>query len=851
MKPLALLLALCCALPFGVAAASFALPAAAQGVVINEVMASNAASLADPDTRAFGDWIELYNASAATVNLGGSYLTDDLSKRTKWRIPDGTALAPGAFLVVWADDGNTAGAALHANFKISGSGEAVGLYSATGAVIDTVTFGPQTTDVSYGRSPDAAPTWAFFPVSTPGAPNRTASTGGVLAAPTVSLASGFYAASATVAITTPEAGAVVRYTLDGSPPTEASALYTGPLTLGATRALRAAAFAPGRAPSAVVSRAYFVGETSTLPVVSLVTDPAGFFSDTTGIYVKGTNGIPGRCRTDPVNWNQEWEREAHLSFFEPIPAGQGGAGGHRLILDHGAGVQIFGGCSRIYPQKSLSLHARSQYGASAFSHRFFGDVNLDTFDDLVLRSSAQDWYRTMFRDGMIQTLTRHLDIDGQAYRPAVLFLNGAFWGIHNLREKLNEDYVVAHYGGNKADVEILEKTTRGTSATYDQVLDLLDAGDLSTPAAFAAVEARVDVDEYMNYLIAEIYSANGDWPGHNLKLWRAPGQRWRWMRYDADFGYGGNSNGLYTSNTLAHATAANSTGEYNPPWSTLLFRKLLTNDGFRHTFIQRMAAHANTTFDPTRTLGLIDSLQANIAPEMPRHKARWPQSASFAKTWDLLVGEMRTFATERPAAMRGFVVGYFAEAVGSARLTLTTTEGGRVMAAGVVMAPLRLDGTPQPAAGVFAPVFYRGVPLDLVAVPDPGYVFAGWSGLSSSPAASISVTLTESTALTATFARSTDTDDAPAASGVTALRAVYPNPAARTATVEATLATAGDLSVRVVDLLGREVLVLARGPAEAGLHRLTLDARALPSGVYAVHMAAEGFRATQRLVVAR
>jgi len=837
MKPLALLLAL--------ATTFVAVPAAAQGVVINEVLASNATTLADPDTRGFGDWIELYNASSATVDLGGSYLTDALSKPTKWRIPDGTTLAPGAFLVVWADDGNTAGAALHANFKLSGSGEAVGLYSPTGAVIDTVTFGAQTTDVSYGRSPDGTGAWTFFAAPTPGAPNRTGGTGGAVAVPTVSLASGFYAATATVAIAA-EAGAAVRYTLDGSPPTEASALYTAPLALGATGVLRAAAFAAGRTPSPAVSRAYFVGETSTLPVVSLVTDPAGFFSDTTGIYVKGTNGIPGRCRTDPVNWNQDWEREALFSFFEPT-----GAGGHRLALEQGAGVQIFGGCSRIYPQKSLSLHARSQYGASDFAYRFFDDVGIVSFDDLVLRSSAQDWWRTMFRDGMIQTLTRHMDLDGQAYRPTAMFLNGAYWGIHNLREKLTSDYVVGHYGVKKDDVEIIENTQRGTSPAYDRVLDLLDAGDLSTPEAFAAVAAHIDVEEYLNYLVAEIYSANSDWPGHNLKLWRAPGRRWRWMRYDADFGYGGNANGQFDSNTLAHAAAANSTGEYNPPWSTLLFRKLLTNTGFRHAFIQRMAAHTATTFDPDRTLGLIDSLQANIAPEMPRHKARWPQSASFARTWDLLVGEMRTFAAERPAAMRGHVTGFFPEVVGSARLTLTTTPGGRVEAAGVVMAPLRLDGRPRPAAGVFAPVFYRGVPLGLVAVPDSGYVFAGWSGLSSSTADSISVLLTGPSALTATFARSTATEEAPAASGVTALRAVYPNPAARTATVEATLARAGDLSVRVVDLLGREVMVLASGPAGAGTHRLVLDARSLPSGVYAVVMAADGFRATQRLVVAR
>ena len=176
-------------------------------------------------------------------------------------------------------------------------------------------------------------------------------------------------------------------------------------------------------------------------MISLVTDPAGFFSDETGIYVEGTNGIPGRCGADPVNWNQDWERPVHFSFFEPD-----GAGGFDLALDQGAGVEIFGGCSRIYPQKSLTLRARGRYGASDCAYRFFPELDIESFDDLILRSSAQDWWRTMFRDGMIQTLTRHMDIDGQAYRPTVVFLNGEYWGIHNLREKLNEDYLAGHYG---------------------------------------------------------------------------------------------------------------------------------------------------------------------------------------------------------------------------------------------------------------------------------------------------------------------------------------------------------------------------------------------------------------------
>lgn len=821
---------------------ALALPVRAQGVVLNELLASNQATLPDPDFDDYGDWIELYNGSEEAVDLGGHFLTDDPDEPQQWRIPDGTTLAPGAFLLVWADDedaGPPETEALHANFKLSAGGESVSLVSPAGDVVDTITFGEQTTDISFGRVPDGAATWDLFAIPTPGAANDTPPGGEVAAAPVLSLESGFYGPGESLSMTTPEADATIRYTLDGSPPTESSPAYTAPLALTATTVIRAASFAPDRAQSPEVARALFVGESSTLPVVSLVSDPDGFFSDERGIYVEGTNGIPGRCRTYPVNWNQDWEREALVSVFEP-----GADGELALALEQRAGVQIFGGCSRIYPQKSLSLHARGRYGTDAFEHRFFPDLDIETFDDLILRSSAQDWWRTMFRDGMIQTLTRHMDLDGQAYRPALVFLNGEFWGIHNIREKLNEDWVTGHYGHPDDEVELIEGTWGGQSEHYDEITELLESGDPSTPEVFAEVQARIDVDQYLNYLIAEIYAANGDWPGNNLKLWRprTPDGRWRWMLFDTDFGFGGNGSGQATSNTLALATDPDGSEWPNPPWSTFLFRSLLQNDGFRHTFVQRLAAHAATTFEPDHTIAVIDSLQANIAAEIPRHKLRWPQSISFGASWDALVEIMRDFARRRPLQVRGHVVSQFADVTGAAQLSLSVEGGGEV----------HIEGVPMPRAtpdDPFLPILYTGVPAQITAVPDEGYVFAGWRGLSDAAADTLALTLTDSGPLTATFVLATDTE-AGTSEPTSRLHLPFPNPARGSATVEATLARGGPLSVRVVDMLGREVATLAEGRQPAGTHRLTVDAAALAGGVYSIVMEAEGYRASRRLVVA-
>ncbi|MEM1268897.1 MAG: CotH kinase family protein [Bacteroidota bacterium] len=817
-------------------------------VAINEVLSSNITTLDDPDFRASGDWVELYNGSSEPVDLTGYTLTDDLEQPSRWTFPAGSSLAPESFLLVWADGRDTAppeARALHTSFRLS-SGEDVALFAPDGSLADSLRLPESVADVSLGRQPDGTGAFAFFSVPTPGAPNAGDAVSGILSAPVVSPISGLYDSSVSLETGFVEAGAAVRYTLDGTEPTPESPELPASLVLDETAVVRLAAFAPGQLQSEVVTRTFLIGETSTLPVVSLVTDPDGLFSNDQGIYVRGTNGRRGYCASGPRNWNQDWERPVHLSFFEPD-----GAGGFSLALDQGAGVKIFGGCSRLYPQKSLVLHARSRYGAEAFAHQVFPDLELDQFDDLVLRSSAQDWWRSMFRDGMIQTLTRGMGLDGQAYRPALLFLNGEYWGIHNLREKLNEDYVAGRYGLDDDEVTVLDSdngTFRGKSDHYDGLLAILDAGNLNDPGVFAEIEARMDVDQYLNYQIVQIYSANADWPGNNQKLWRERSDtgRWRWMLFDLDFGFGGNGQGQSSSNTLALATAPNGPEWPNPPWSTYLFRRLLENDGFRHTFIQRLAAHTHTTFDRNRTHSVIDSLRANIAAEIPRHKQRWRQSTSFSPTWDAAIDIMRKFAIDRPKQIRSHVASYFDEVAGSARLTIDAGPGGQIYAETVRLTPHSAGSTGSTGSTV-APVFYRGVPVRLVAVPDPGYQFAGWSGVAQSVSDTLSLVLTESTDLTASFAVFTDTEAPPAPADFSL--SVYPNPAAGSATIETTLTEATPVTLRLFDVLGREIRRLADDTLPAGPHRLRIDLAELPSGLYLIVAESAGHQHTQSLIV--
>lgn len=839
---------------------ALATPAFSQQVFINEVLASNQATLEDPDYGDYSDWIELRNATDAPADLSGFFLTDDLDEPQKWHIPSGTVIPAGGFLLIWADGQDAAPpatSALHASFKLSAKGESVALFRPDGVLVDSMTFGQQTTDVSYGRLSTRPETWASFGTPTPSAPNATPAGSGVASVPTATHASGFYEAG-TVTNFAAEAGAVVRFTRDGSLPTESSEAWRAPSALSETTVIRAAAFAEGAVPSAVVTRTYFVGEAAAsysprLPVISLVAEPDDFFSDERGIYVEGTNGGEARCRAEPANWWQkDWERPVHVTFFEP-----GEAGAFSAALDHGAGAKIFGGCSRNHPQKSLVLHARARYGASKFEHAVFPSRDVDEYDDLVLRNSGNDWLFTMLRGGMIETLTQHLDLDGRAYRPAVVFINGEFFGLHNLREKLNKDYLAGRYGTEKDAVTILEPNTEIdllSDEHYARLAAILETSDLETPGTYEEVDAMMDIDQFLDYQIAQIYIGNNDWPGNNMKLWRPHHEegRWRWMLFDTDYGFGGFYGPSFDA--LAHATAPDQTWWPNPMWATLPLRALLQHDSLRHTFIQRFAAHMATTFEPGRITALLDSLAARIEPVMARHQARWPTSVAFNGDWAFDLNVVRDYARDRPAFMRAHVERYFGEVTigeppyydevsGTQPLALSAQPGGTVRMAGVAMRGV--------GDGLHVDVF-EGVPARFEALAEPGYVFTGWQGTAAPrhPAVpAFDLDLYAAADLRATFARGSGVGDDPALAF--ALGAPYPSPASVRSQVSVTLPHPAEISLHVYDLLGRRVQTLAEGAEPTGTHAFDIRLGDLASGVYAVVLRAPGFSDARTLVVAR
>ena len=700
-------------------------------------MADNSSTIKDPDNNNHADWIEIYNAESIAINIKNFFITDDLANPQKYKFLNDNIIEPHGYLLVWADDINSGN---HTNFKLSAAGESIGLFSSVGTLLDTITFKTQKSDTSEGRFPDgASDLYKFFP-SSPGKYNSEDNILNKLSEPVFSIQSGFYSSPITLTLSHSQPGVSLYYTTDGSTPTLNSAIYKNQIQIDSNSVIRVKAFKETFVPSKDVVQTYFINFETTLPVFSLITDPNNFFSDSIGIYVEGTNGISGNCSSVPRNWNQDWERSVNLEFFEKDKSSE---------FNIKCGVQINGGCSRLYDMKSLGFYFRNIYGYNKLNYRLFNDIPNNNLDNFNLRSSAQDWWRTMFRDGMVQTVIgQGMNIGHQAYRPSLLFINGMYWGIHNIREKLNDNYLNYHYGADVNNIDLIEvskhvQANNGDPAAYNSMMNFLSTHNLADTENYNYIKSIVDIDDYTNYQIAEIYSANGDWPGSNMKLWRERKDvgKWRWLIYDLDFTFGGNAQGQFDTNTLEQATATNGPDWPNPPWSTLMLRKLLENEEFKNEFIQRFAVHMNTTFEPEHVNNVIDSLSSTIESEIPRHKARWAKSISIGSDWYENVKLMKDFAYLRQPEVRNHFYKKF-NIAGSYELTINRNNpvAGKVFTHNI---ELKNNGSIN--------TFFKNIPLKIKAVSLPGYRFVKWEGVSNSSEPEIEIIRSSNSTLTAIF----------------------------------------------------------------------------------------------------
>ncbi len=638
---------------------------------INEVMAVNISTLRDEDGD-YPGWIEIFNSSDEDINLKGYGLSDKENDPFRWYFPDIT-IQSREHLVVFAsrkDSGNRSQRPLHTNFQIQTTGETVVLTHPTGVILDKLHTGRLTPDISIGRQPDGSQTRYLFEEATPGGPNAAKAYEGYATPPQLSKPGGFYQGEISLTMESVADNIRIIYTLDGSDPhsefsrysrpfliTDSARLqppragkgvmYTKPVTMTKTTVVRARAYEDGKLPSDVVQATYFLNVHHTLPVISLYVDPDEMFDPQRGMYMRGPNASAVFPHKGANYW-QSIELPIHMEFFE-----DDGTRGFAFDL----GMRIAGAYSRADPQKSFNLFARNIYGYNEFTYPFFPDFpdKPITHKAITLRTSGQDWRFTKIRDIMMTSLLEDTDMDYQAYRQSVLYINGEYWGIYNIRERINPHFLHYNHGVDPQNVDILQGNgwvRDGSNTHYRALEDYARSNNLADPKHYAYMQSQMDIDNFIDYWVAQIYFAQTD--SANIRFWREQSSNgiWRWITFDLDWAFWRNN---YDHNSLAFVTNPQGTG-YARSLRTTLMSNLLANRDFREHFIERLAYHLNHTFAAQRVLERIDLLAGNIEDEMPRQIARWGGSMS---RWEKEVEVLRIFARNRHAYLYRYIQEYF------------------------------------------------------------------------------------------------------------------------------------------------------------------------------------------------
>ncbi|MDN6162527.1 MAG: CotH kinase family protein, partial [Atopostipes sp.] len=480
----------------------------------------------------------------------------------------------------------------------------------------------------------------------------------------------------------------------------------------------------------------------------LITDPDNLFDEEIGIYTE----------ENAFNSGSDWERPVHVEYFEPD-------GGQKIKQD--AGLRIHGGATRKNAQKSLRLYAKNEYSdKNIFSHDFFDSLEkrnntgyVKSFKRLNLRAAGDGWYRTMFDDAFMQSLVAPLgSFDTQAYKPSVIFLNGEYYGIQNIRERYDRYYYQSHYDIDPEDLVVLKGNARLSEGKnkdvyhYKNMLDNIERNPLNIKENYEWLKTMIDLDSFRDYFVTEIYFGNADWPHNNIRFWRkttdsyeenAPyghDGRWRWSMYDTDAGF------YFKDEEVGHKDVTVGHKEYDwnhkhntidwvmdeidgrtgeKTWPNFLFRSVMENEEFFNQFLNRMSDLINTIFLEDEVNNQLDSFEAGIRDEMPHHIERWGAIKSM-ESWHHLINNKRIFAKERPAYIRKYIIDEFdLEGTVSVNIANETDEG--LVRLNEIDIANELPG--NNGDKIWSGTYFKNIPLTLEAVPKEGYEFSHWKNL--------------------------------------------------------------------------------------------------------------------------
>ncbi len=609
---------------------------------INEVMLANVNYL-DEENNLPDSWIELRNCSNERVSLKNYSIQRD-TEDDLYRISVDTFVSPNSFIVVCCDG---IGRDLHANFKLKYKNSAtIRLISPLGEVVDVLKVPSNKQEgVSYGCGADDGMGWLIKP--TPMAENENICKR-FLTASGLTVESGLYEVPFVVNLKESKSDEIVRYTTDGTTPTEKDSVFPliG-LEISKTTNLRIKSFANRCASSSTIVYSYVFHERAiTLPVVTLSVDYQDLYGDKQGI-------LSEKRYWKYANYFYDWIREADIKYFDEKG---------KLVINQKGHIRIMGNTSRQHPMKSFALYSSARYGAENFEYPFFKEKShIEKYNSVSLRNAGNDFLIAHLRDAVSQTYiaTVMKDVDYQAYQPVIVYLNGEYYGLMNLRERSNHSNIDANHPECENNIDVIENWTTPNSGDMKNAMNFYQHF-LSDTTTYETLAQEMDILEFLNYYIGEMYFGNADFPDNNVVMWRSRKEdgRWRWILKDLDmtlnyrfeytYPYMFFISNFFEQHMQPPVVDSDSVGSYE--FSTRLIRKLCRLQPFQNLLIEHLSVNLGNTFLSEFVFAHIDSLARRIEYEFPftydlyseyrdSLNVDWYQEVQFMK--DCLVGRNR------------------------------------------------------------------------------------------------------------------------------------------------------------------------------------------------------------------
>lgn len=705
-------------------------------------------------------WVEIYNGGKEIADLRGYSIVENLAKPRKWII-DSLLIPPGELRVVFCSNKNITSVTpkdsadrhwrLHTNWRLEKDGGSVYLVDYNWGIRDSVSFPAITPGVSWGIMNGGE--WKYFDTPTPEKKNTEGKAYEGFTEPVQLPAGGFYESPITLNAPTPRSGGSIRCTFDGSAPTENSSEFTGSKEIERNMVVRCAEFAENKITNKVSSATFFIGETVDMPVVSISVDPEFLRKH----YVKTSASSPSSADPNKTGLYAEVEFPVHVDYFAQ------GSRTQAKTWEIEAGISLMGNYSRLEDKKSVAVVMREDYQDGRLDYPLF-ETRKDQshkFKGFNLRNNGNRFVSDYFEDAMAGAIMEGTGVDYQRSRQVVVFYNGEYYGIHDMREHYNRAYVETNYKIDASQVEMVKHLGRTVTASgdgdpsgYMSMMAFVAQNDFSgaNNANYVTVQGMVDIGNFADYMIAEMYAHNGDWPNNNVRAWRSAKQPWKFMMYDLDHGFDwmwnisdfGQSTNIFKWVKQGGTATGKCHGSTDGSCFHTLYVQLSKNPDFKRLFVNHAAVLLQTNLNAENVAKVTDYMASTlISSETERDMAKYNREYRYYQNscgngFSISGSCMKEWASERDAIFWNEVASEFGLSTGSIKATIAANGEGIVTIDGKVLPGKTYEGK-----------FFNGNQMLLTAIPSGNAVFSQWEdGSKDNPRL---VTPTDGVSYTATF----------------------------------------------------------------------------------------------------